>query len=122
MVALRKATRALSIIGFLCVLMSCTTKDDSEFKAQFMAYKALFIDGGRVIDTGNGDVSHSEGQGYGMLFAIAADDKATFDALWQWTKSTLMRKDGLLVGDIDRVPAARLLVLMILTMPLMEIY
>ena len=95
MVALRKATRALSIIGFLCVLMSCTTKDDSEFKAQFMAYKALFIDGGRVIDTGNGDVSHSEGQGYGMLFAIAADDKATFDALWQWTKSTLMRKDGL---------------------------
>ena len=95
MVTLRKATRALSIIGFFCVLMSCTTKDDSEFKAQFMAYRALFIDGGRVIDTGNGDVSHSEGQGYGMLFAIAADDKETFDALWQWTKSKLMRRDGL---------------------------
>ncbi len=30
-----------------------------------------------------------------MLFAVAANDKDTFDALWHWTKSTLMRDDGL---------------------------
>ena len=31
---------------------------------------------GRVVDTGNGLISHSEGQGYGMLLAVAAGDRA----------------------------------------------
>ncbi len=60
-------------------------------------YKRAFVSpGGRVIDNANGDVSHSEGQGYGMLLAVAADDPATFARLWDWTRSQLMlRPDGL---------------------------
>lgn len=60
-------------------------------------YKRAFISpGGRVIDNANGDVSHSEGQGYGMLLAVAADDPATFERLWGWTRAQLMlRDDGL---------------------------
>ncbi|WP_394221621.1 glycosyl hydrolase family 8 [Alteromonas gracilis] len=95
MVTFLKAVKSTLLIGLTLLLVSCSTKEDSAFRAQFIAYKALFIDGGRVVDTGNDDVSHSEGQGYGMLFAVAADDQATFDALWRWTKHTLMRDDGL---------------------------
>lgn len=51
---------------------------------------------GRIVDSGNKGVSHSEGQGYGMLLAVAAGDRAAFDRLWGWTQRTLMvRGDGL---------------------------
>lgn len=95
MVNIHSVLRATFLFGITLLFMSCSTEEDSEFKSQYIAYKALFIDGGRVVDTGNDEVSHSEGQGYGMLFAVAANDKDTFNALWHWTKSTLMRDDGL---------------------------
>ena len=51
---------------------------------------------GRVVDTGNGGVSHSEGQGYGMLLAHAAGDRPVFDLIWQWAERNLaVRGDGL---------------------------
>ncbi|PWC34749.1 endoglucanase [Azospirillum sp. TSO35-2] len=51
---------------------------------------------GRIVDTGNKGVSHSEGQGYGMLLAVAAGDRAAFDRMWGWTQRTLLvREDGL---------------------------
>jgi endo-1,4-beta-D-glucanase Y len=57
-------------------------------------FKTRFIQPeGRVVDTGNNNVSHSEGQGYAMVMAVAYDDRATFDRVWQWTDKTLSRKD-----------------------------
>ncbi|WP_343055095.1 glycosyl hydrolase family 8 [Azospirillum oleiclasticum] len=51
---------------------------------------------GRVTDTGNGGISHSEGQGYGLVLATAARDRGAVDRLWGWTKRNLMvRPDGL---------------------------
>ena len=51
---------------------------------------------GRIVDTGNKGISHSEGQGYGMLLAVAAGDRAAFDRLWGWTQRVLIvRGDGL---------------------------
>lgn len=72
----------------------------------WQAYKQSFISrGGRVIDNANRDISHSEGQGYGMVLAVAADDPDTFATLWQWTRSQLMlRDDGLAAWRWD--PAA----------------
>ncbi|GAC1328660.1 MAG: glycosyl hydrolase family 8 [Beijerinckiaceae bacterium] len=60
-------------------------------------YKSRFItEQGRVVDTGNGFVSHSEGQGYGMLLAVAANDRPVFDLLWGWTRANLLvRGDNL---------------------------
>ena len=95
MVKMHRVIKVALLLSIAFFVVSCSTKDNSEFTSQYIAYKALFIDGGRVIDTGNDNVSHSEGQGYGMLFAVAADDKDTFDALWHWSKRTLMRDDGL---------------------------
>jgi endoglucanase len=57
----------------------------------WLNYKSRFItDQGRVIDTGNNFVSHSEGQGYGMLLAVAANDRPVFDLLWGWTRANLL--------------------------------
>lgn len=60
-------------------------------------YRDRFITSdGRVIDTGNGGITHTESQGYGMLLAVAHDDRSTFDRLWSWTATTLRRpEDGL---------------------------
>lgn len=47
---------------------------------------------GRVIDTGNGNVSHSEGQGYGLLIAEAYGDRKAFDRIWEWTQKNLQTR------------------------------
>ncbi|MGO9392718.1 glycosyl hydrolase family 8, partial [Rhodoblastus sp.] len=63
------------------------------------AYKARFVtEAGRVVDTANGGISHSESQGYGMLFAAAADDRVAFDRIWGWTRANLMARDDQLLA------------------------
>jgi endoglucanase len=53
-------------------------------------YQSTFISpDGRVIDDVNGRISHSEGQGYAMLIAVRAGDRAGFDRLWTWTRANL---------------------------------
>lgn len=70
------------------------------FKARYLAPE------GRIVDTGNGGISHSEGQGYGLLLAEAAGDRASFDQLWRWTVATLARAgDGLLSWRFDPMAA-----------------
>ncbi|MCC2095479.1 MAG: cellulase [Hyphomicrobiales bacterium] len=62
-------------------------------------YKARFITGqGRVIDSANGLISHSEGQGYGMLLAVAANDRNAFDRIWKWTRANLMVRNDQLIA------------------------
>jgi endoglucanase len=64
---------------------------------QWATYRGRFIgDDGRVRDTGNKEVSHTEGQGFAMLFAEAFDDRTTFDRVWNWTRDKLRRPDGAL--------------------------
>ncbi|SCW77605.1 glycosyl hydrolase family 8 [Ancylobacter rudongensis] len=65
--------------------------------ADWSDYAARFVDpSGRVIDDANGRISHSEGQGYGMLLAYLAGDKAGFERIWTFTRTELLiRDDGL---------------------------
>jgi endo-1,4-beta-D-glucanase Y len=60
-------------------------------------YKSRFVmPDGRVVDDGNGGISHSEGQGYAMLLAVLANDAGAFNRIWTWTKKELYtRPDGL---------------------------
>ncbi|GJD50155.1 Minor endoglucanase Y [Methylobacterium crusticola] len=73
------------------------------------AYRARFVsEAGRVVDSANGGISHSEGQGYGMLLAVAAGDRGTFERIWGWTRANLMvRGDALLAWrwEPDKRPA-----------------
>ncbi|MBX4916413.1 glycosyl hydrolase family 8 [Rhizobium bangladeshense] len=67
------------------------------------AYKAKFLDAsGRIIDNGNGNISHSEGQGYGMLLAYLSASPADFEQIWYFTRTELLlRDDGLAVWKWD---------------------
>jgi endoglucanase len=78
----------------LATLSVCSTPASADQNWDY--FKRQFIVGGaRVIDTGNNDVSHSEGQGWGLLFAQSNNDRETFRKLWEWTSASLQRSDGL---------------------------
>ena len=64
---------------------------------EWAAYQAGFVTPeGRVVDTGNKGISHSEGQGYGLLLAVLAQDRPSFDRILGFTQTELMvRDDGL---------------------------
>jgi endoglucanase len=51
---------------------------------------------GRVQRIDQGGDTVGEGQAYGMLIAAAVGDEERFDAIWQWTKDNLRRRDGLI--------------------------
>ncbi len=54
------------------------------------AFKSRYVrDDGRVIDSGNAEISHSESQGLGMLFAEYFGDRETFDLMRQWVEKGL---------------------------------
>src|ERR1700761_30095 len=58
------------------------------------AYVAHFIDAqGRGIDHSSGDRTLSEGQAYAMFFALADNDRPTFDRLLNWTQANLANND-----------------------------
>jgi len=102
----RLITAALMIF-----VASCTThaQSDSGFRTlpklvsslnapgMWDLYKQQFVKpDGRVIDNVNGSISHSESQGYGMVLAVAANDRVAFKKIWDFTKKRLfVRKDGL---------------------------
>ncbi len=69
---------------------AATTDGD---RAVWYAFRDRFLASeGRVVDTGNQGVSHTEGQGWGMLFALAADDRGSFDRMLDWSRRVLRRR------------------------------
>jgi endoglucanase len=63
-------------------------------RADWRLFKARFLEAdGRVVDDGNGGISHTEGQGYGMLLAVAFRDREAFDRMWAWTAKNLQRPE-----------------------------
>jgi len=69
---------------------------------QWNAFKNNFIsEEGRVIDIGSeNNITTSEGQSYGLFFALVANDKPMFDKLLNWTEKHLSE------GDLSaRLPA-----------------
>ncbi len=70
---------------------------DNLMAGEWGRYRDRFVDDdGRVRDTGNKNVSHTEGQGWAMLFAEAFDDRVSFDRIWRWTQDKLRRPDSAL--------------------------
>jgi endo-1,4-beta-D-glucanase Y len=63
---------------------------------QWQPWRDRFVGAdGRVVDDVN-QISHSEGQGYGQLLAVLAQDRAAFARMWSFTRSQLLvRDDGL---------------------------
>lgn len=79
----------------LCVLAlaeaGCAAQD---WQALWKSYVAGFTDNQiRVIDHDLGDRTTSEGQAYGMFFALVANDRSHFDGLLAWTQQNLAQGD-----------------------------
>ena len=66
---------------------------------EWASYAAHYVtEDGRVIDDANGGISHSEGQGYGLLLAYFANDPVAFDLIWGFTQRELMIRDDSLLA------------------------
>lgn len=61
----------------------------------WQSYAERYVqDDGRMLESSiKPDHSTSEGQSYGMLFALVANDRARFDKLWSWTAANMMGSD-----------------------------
>ena len=66
-----------------------------DFDALWAGFVATFVQpDGRVLDPDTeARVSTSEGQAYGLFFALVADDRPRFDALLHWTRQNLCGGD-----------------------------
>ncbi len=70
-------------------------------KAEWHAFSSKFIaPDGRVIDVEKSGVSHSEGQAYGMLLAVAANDKETFWRIYSFTRTHMRGRSDSLISWI----------------------
>lgn len=74
-----------------CVLLALSTQAVSanawdDYKAKYLS------DEGAVIDTGNNNMTHSEGQSYGLMFAVAYNDRDSFDKILNWSYANLYDK------------------------------
>ncbi|MGX9962489.1 glycosyl hydrolase family 8 [Roseomonas sp. F4] len=65
----------------------------------WLNFRRRFLrDDGRVLDTGQGGISHSEGQGAALLCAVRFDDRPSFDRILAWTRGALRRPDDQLLA------------------------
>ncbi|WP_405372326.1 MULTISPECIES: glycosyl hydrolase family 8 [unclassified Microbacterium] len=76
---------------------SAPAKDDTSAETFLDEY----LEEGRVVRTDQGGDTVSEGQAYGLLLAVVADDEARFDEIWQWTTANIQRDDSLLAWRWD---------------------
>lgn len=102
--------RALAVV--LATLLSLVSPSRQSWAGaavttkEWTLYKEKFLDpAGRIVDNANGGISHSEGQGYGLLLSYLADNRGDFDRIWAFTRTEMMvRDDGLAAWKWD--PAA----------------
>lgn len=86
-------------LGVLAALTAACNTGGNEGRAQpveswWSQWRDRFVDPqGRVVDTGNNRISHSEGQSYGLILALRAGDRETFERIADWTEKTLGRED-----------------------------
>lgn len=99
--------RKLAVTGLILLGSSIPALAGVIESAEWQAYRQKFLDpSGRVVDTANSNISHSEGQGYGLLLAYLANNRGDFDTIWGFTRTEmLLRDDGLSVWRWD--PAAK---------------
>ncbi|MEJ8473800.1 glycosyl hydrolase family 8 [Roseibium algae] len=101
------AAGLLSLVALPGLAATQVPQPGSITQAEWHTYVSHFVtEGGRVVDDANGNISHSESQGYGLLLAYLSKDQATFDQIWSFTETNMwLRDDGLVAWKWD--PATR---------------
>ena len=81
----------VTLVLAIGLVTSCAPR---EWPSLWTSYSATFMDGQiRVIDRDAGDRTTSEGQAYGMFFALVANDRDRFAKLLRWTELNLAEGD-----------------------------
>lgn len=81
MKALRWYVFAAMMLAVTDLRAACTWPAWEQFKQDYMS------EGGRVIDPSDArKITTSEGQSYGLFFALVANDRKAFDQLLAWTR------------------------------------
>ncbi len=94
------------VIVFWVIVMwaassACASADSSSGWPEWNSFVGRFVQAdGRVIDLTFGQKSTSEGQSYGLFFALVANQRSQFDTILKWTS------DNLAAGQLgNRLPA-----------------
>jgi endoglucanase len=89
--------RAVLSILTLAMTLIASTAGAALPEGAWDLYRQKFVTAeGRVVDDANGNISHSESQGYGMLLACLAGDRSSFASIFAFTRTELLiRDDGL---------------------------
>ena len=82
------------IVTGLCAAIGATAAVSAHAWDLWDAFKTASVDNARVVDRSDErKITTSEGQSYALFFALAADDRTTFDALLSWTEQNLSGGD-----------------------------
>lgn len=91
----RRHFLALPLLPALLGARPHAEQEADAFARRYRQYLAAYMTpDGRIRDSGNGDISHSESQGVSLLFAACAGDRDSFERILRFTRS-LRRPDGL---------------------------
>lgn len=92
---LRSGIVTMLLLAAFSVQAACTWPAWEQFKKDYISQE------GRVIDPSDArKITTSEGQSYGMFSALAANDRAAFDNILDWTQNNLAQ------GSLkERLPA-----------------
>lgn len=95
-----RLTRRVALGGVCGVALAPPARAAAvDLEADWFAFARRFLHpSGRVMDTGNRHVSHSEGQGYALLAAVRAHDQASFERILNWTVEALRRPHDTLLA------------------------
>ncbi|XXD07650.1 cellulose synthase complex periplasmic endoglucanase BcsZ [Klebsiella sp. R445] len=88
MKAVRGAIMSVLMLAAAQVNAACQWPAWDQFKKDFVTTE------GRVVDPSDArKITTSEGQSYALFFALAANDRKSFDTLFQWTQNNLAEGD-----------------------------
>jgi endo-1,4-beta-D-glucanase Y len=94
-----RAWRSPALGWLLAMALLAAASTAAATQADWASFKQRFIGAdGQVVDAGQGNISHSEGQGYAMLLAVHYGDRASFEHIWRWTQRNLQVRDDHLLA------------------------
>ncbi|MEW5422127.1 glycosyl hydrolase family 8 [Amorphus sp. 3PC139-8] len=93
---------------FLCAVLAWTVptpvhaqldleaiRQNSITAEEWNAFRSAYVaDSGRVVDYENGQISHSEGQGFSMYLAVEAGARDDFDRIWGFARDEMRMASG----------------------------
>ena len=72
------------LIALWFIFVHCNASYATETACSYWnVFKASYLhESGRIIDTGNNGISHSEGQGVALLASVFCSDRTSFGKIW----------------------------------------